>query len=332
MTHVFGIPEPEPLALRLAASRVRDTSGLLRVLHAAGPAPLLRFGSRSAARHWAEHREEAALHRAWLDIRAPLDLGILDSAASPAALADAIAARTGAWSTSELSRIAALPQEEARAVLAFGLRALGHDGLCGLDPVADPGERVWIALDPEQVITVEETTIGHDRAPWEIPATEFCAAHEVGDCFFFEGREEDFDWIWADAALPGRLLPQCWRGAEDRPAEAGYRIHELVSGPAGTLVLIDPDGVACGFRMGAILWIDEAHRGRGLSTPLIFAACDRMGGPIASANCCYSIEGHAAHVAAHRAALREAPCPVVPAEPAARKDADAEDGLNPNSE
>ncbi|MCE6959296.1 hypothetical protein LAZ40_09550 [Cereibacter sphaeroides] len=310
--------QDQPLWERLQASAVRDELGLLRPLHHAttasfdprGFAPFSHFGSRLAARERVRGREDAILHRVWLDIRNPLEVNDINDVHGPGSLARSINVLHGFWTKTELAAIERMGEEDALAAISTRLRERGHDGLFYFNKHEDPGSHAWMILDPSQVIPVMTTTVRRDRFAWEIPEAEFAPSGFVLDVFDVDGRDENFDHLWDAAADPAFLLPPCWTGSTALPRTSrhqGYEIRELPEWePEGTLVLFAPGGVPCGFRMGALTWIDEAHRGRGLSTPLILAAADRMGGPLAEEPCGYSPAGHAAHAAAHRAAVEEA--------------------------
>ncbi|OOY18273.1 hypothetical protein BMI85_04955 [Thioclava sp. DLFJ4-1] len=60
---------------------------------------------------------------------------------------------------------------------------------------------------------------------------------------------------------------------------AGIGFTGYITGePVGTLRLIAPGGAACGFHVGAQLWIDEYHRGSALSKTLVETMGDLLGG------------------------------------------------------
>lgn len=137
------------------------------------------------------------------------------------------------------------------------------------------------------------------RAPWRIPLSDF-----IGN--YIDGRaEEEYAPIWACARDPRSLGRAAWQAAD-----GGYAVHGLIDfEPDGTFVLLAPNREACGFYMDAQCWIDPAHRGQKLSTPLILAAAAHLGDtPVRDAHwgVGFSDAGLKAHIAAWRHAVGEA--------------------------
>lgn len=141
------------------------------------------------------------------------------------------------------------------------------------------------------------------KEPFELTADEFIGPYFVGDFFSIDGREdESYEtlWEWAEE-LENRRFP-VWVGG-------GYSICEINDyHPEGTFILLAPDGKPVGFYANAQCWIDPEHRGKGLSTPLILAAADFHGGSPTenTEGLGFSYAGYAAHIAAHRTAVKEA--------------------------
>ncbi|MCG2579066.1 hypothetical protein LZ012_18905 [Dechloromonas sp. XY25] len=80
-----------------------------------------------------------------------------------------------------------------------------------------------------------------------------------------------------------------------------------VAGTPHSLLLADKRIV--GFYAGSYLWIARAHRGRGLSIPLILAAAEHRGGTVLPPGVVvqgFTRRGLRAHRAAHRLAVRSA--------------------------
>jgi GNAT superfamily N-acetyltransferase len=138
---------------------------------------------------------------------------------------------------------------------------------------------------------------------WELSLYDFCQAGMVGPSFEIDGRDdEDYDVIWSFASDLKNLRFPVW-------ISGSYQIQEIDEfEPEGTFVLKYKDQ-AVGFYMDGQCWVDEDHRGKGLSIQLILAAADYCGGsPIRNADfgIGYSDAGYAAHKAAWLYAVNEA--------------------------
>jgi hypothetical protein len=128
----------------------------------------------------------------------------------------------------------------------------------------------------------------------------------VSEAFSIDGRADpDYEILW-DFAAERRLRFPIW-------FQDGYSVAELEGyEPEGTFILLHEIEGPVGFYTDAQCWIDPAHRGRHLSTPLILAAANFNGGsPVNSASrpwgpIGFSEAGYAAHQAAHRAAVQAA--------------------------
>jgi hypothetical protein len=141
--------------------------------------------------------------------------------------------------------------------------------------------------------------------PWQRTLDEFLGLHFVGEAFAIAGRaEEDYGPIWALASDPDSLGPPLPVGAPD-----GYEVRLVLNcDPYPTVVLIGPAGEPVGFDADGQVWIDEGHRGKGLSAFLILGVASLNGGYACrdGDGTSYSPAGHAAHVAAHRLAVETA--------------------------
>lgn len=140
------------------------------------------------------------------------------------------------------------------------------------------------------------------REPWEMTIDEFTGPAMVAEKFSIDGRkDEDYETLWIYAEDQDCLRPAVW-GSDS------YSIHEIEDyHPEGTFVLLY-NGKPVGFYTDAQCWIDVAHRGKGLSTPLILAAADFHGGSPTQNEwgLGFSDAGYKAHQAAHRHAVVEA--------------------------
>jgi GNAT superfamily N-acetyltransferase len=122
------------------------------------------------------------------------------------------------------------------------------------------------------------------RHPGGLTKQEFIGAASINDSLYsLNGRaagtglcDENHAHLWEAAEDVDNLGPVRWRGEGD---QADYSVrHMLDWEPEGTMVLFAPDGKACGFYMRAMCWVDEDHRGKGLSTPLILECAKELGG------------------------------------------------------
>lgn len=122
------------------------------------------------------------------------------------------------------------------------------------------------------------------RHPGSLSRHEFIGEAMVNDHLFsLDGRatdtgdfDESYEGLWEAAEDEDNLGPVLWRGVG---AQDGYSVRQMLDWePEGTMVLFAPDGEACGFYMRAMCWVDEAHRGKGLSTPLILECAKELGG------------------------------------------------------
>lgn len=103
----------------------------------------------------------------------------------------------------------------------------------------------------------------------------------------------------------GQLADLQWRGTayEGAGRHAGYRVRNAAE--TWTTALFQGETIV-GFYAGSHLWIARAHRGQGLSTPLILAAAAHRGGGIVPPGVAfqgYTPTGVLAHRAAHQHAV-----------------------------
>lgn len=170
----------------------------------------------------------------------------------------------------------------------------------------------------------DDEALDEAREPWQLTADEFTGPAIIDDQYTIDGRrDEDYTPIWSIAGLRDRddddpdeppapdaviLADDCalrwpvWTGD-------GYAVREIKDfEPEGTFVLVAPDRSLCGFYMDAQVWVDPAHRGKGLSSRLILAAADFHGGSPTrnTMGLGFSEAGYRAHLAAHRLAVAEA--------------------------
>lgn len=86
----------------------------------------------------------------------------------------------------------------------------------------------------------------------------------------------------------------------------GYAVGHVAGAPHSLLLA---EKRIVGFYAGSYLWIASAHRGHGLSIPLILAAAERRGGTVLPPGVVvqgFTRRGLRAHRAAHRQAVRSA--------------------------
>jgi GNAT superfamily N-acetyltransferase len=119
--------------------------------------------------------------------------------------------------------------------------------------------------------------------PGRMPKDTFIGTAMISEVFTFNGRgsedngdEDDYDHLWETAVKQTGMGPILWDGEGD---QSGYLIRAFEDWePAGTVALYSPEGEPCGFYTNAMAWVDEGHRGRGLSAPLIAASAKLLGG------------------------------------------------------
>jgi len=267
--------------MRFAAPRRSD--GTARLLHAGLDDPehwtgAGLFGSRDTA------RGPGARHvvSAFLDIRRPFE-----------APADCITLQD------VLSRMGLEGVEDLRG----SLLEAGHDGL-HLSASSEHDADRWWPVKASQIQKVAEMETHACRNPWEIDRSTWIGPAIISDIFDIEGRSEEFDHLWEALEEEGGNLGVLAR------LDGGWSVRWLDDWePEGTVGLFDPKGCPKGFYMGAMAWIDEDARGRGLSSHMILAVGDLLGGsPTRNIEGLgYSDAGHAAHVAAHALALSRRP-------------------------
>lgn len=170
-----------------------------------------------------------------------------------------------------------------------------------------PSLRKLSRRDPESLL--------HPRAAWSASFDAFIGPSVALPVFGIEGRDEEFDHIW-DVRLHDAPL---WASPD------GYRICAVPDPDwtPETLVLVSPLEGACGFYSGGLLWVDAAHRGRGLGAELVLAMTDALeASPTAyHGGLGFSPSGMAAHQGAWRLAVRRAVEQGLPVPGAVREEA-----------
>jgi hypothetical protein len=156
-------------------------------------------------------------------------------------------------------------------------------------------------------------------APDAIPASILSAtpAEFVGRCHVHEGyRLEGRLPAYAPFFAARPADPPLWVSDDGLHSVCAIDDPEFVMpetvvlpGPGclpPTAVLLRAADRTVGFYVAGMAWIDPGHRGRGLSPMMILSACVLVGGFAhdVSTTMGYSAAGHAAHLAAHRAARR----------------------------
>lgn len=270
----------------LNTSRVRREDGGLALVHhltgewefdAAHLAPFTHFGTRRAGRarvfDWPEKRQISG----FLAIDNPLELPDPGRSHDLSTWLDLISASAAGdiLDADIYARIEAHEQEtgEGLEMLAQALRDAGWDGIRYINACEDAGSTSWVILDPAQLLLVSDDLAAENRDPWELSLDEFIGPDMIGEMFEIDGHDEPYEHLWEEMICNAETLPLLARSPE------GYEARWLSDWePAATLGLFAPDGSACGFYMGAQLWIDGGHRGQGLSRLLVAAAADLLGG------------------------------------------------------
>lgn len=139
------------------------------------------------------------------------------------------------------------------------------------------------------------------QAVWGVPSEQFVGPHVVDNALYgFNGRHED-NAIHFEADIDEHEL---WTSPD-----GAYTVRSTKDPdwePSPTLLLVHTDTEIVGFYAAGMLWIDDAHRGRGLAPWLVLAGCIKAG-KIPYDNSVlmgFSEAGIAAHRAAHRLAVR----------------------------
>lgn len=134
----------------------------------------------------------------------------------------------------------------------------------------------------------------------------------------------------AQVLLPGlRLLPWQEPAYRGTGRHGGYSIRNTDDAWATALF---HGSEMVGFYAGSSLWISQAHRGLGLSTPLIVEAACRRGGTTLPAGVVfqgYTPVGVIAHRAAHRHAVLTALAQGLPVPAAVREEAGVDPSPSP---
>lgn len=259
------------------------------------------FGTRRAARKRALEWGEARMISCFLDIRNPLVLPDTGRCHDLDAWLDLISESEAmdVISGGECKRILDWEQAsgEGLEMLAALLREAGWDGVKYQNDCEDPGSTSWVILDPGQVHVVSDGPARLNLDPWELSPDEFTGPKIVMDGFAIDGKDENFDHLWEEMRDSGEELPVLARDP------AGWEARWLKDWePHPTIGLFSPDGGVGGFYMRGLLWIDEDLRGNGLSSLMINAAADLVGGcPLRNTDGIgFSPAGEAAHLSALR--------------------------------
>lgn len=299
----------------------RDDGGLCLVHHLtpewgfdpSGLAPFTHFGTRRAGRarvfDWPEKRQISG----FLKIENPLELPDPGRGHDLATWLDLISESPAAEMLDE--RIYALVEEheqetgEGLEMLAQALREAGWDGIRYINACEDAGSTSWVILDPAQLHLTSDSPAGENRDPWELSLDDFIGPSIVASHFEIDGHDEPYEHLWEEMICNEEALPLLALSPE------GYEARWLSDWePEATLGLFAPDGSACGFYMGGQLWIDEGHRGRGLSHLLISTAADLLGGSPTQneGGLGFSEAGYAAHAASWKRIRDGMPNEIIP--------------------
>jgi hypothetical protein len=152
------------------------------------------------------------------------------------------------------------------------------------------------------------------RSIWGVSLSDFIGPTVISEAFLVTGDEEELHVYFE--AEPARQ--PIWSNED-------YAIHAVADRdfkPDAT-VLLRYGGQTIGFYAGGMCWIDRAHRGKELSTPLIVAANLLHDAVPYTEHVGSSPAGLAAHEAAHRWTVNqalEAGLPVPPEVASANKD------------
>lgn len=152
------------------------------------------------------------------------------------------------------------------------------------------------------------------HAPWQRTLTAFAGRGIAQPSEMMRVSDDEAAAILATLSGVDWLLPTYM--GQGRSEE--YRVANATK-PA-TSGLFHGDRVV-GFYVASYLWIDRAHRGRGLAVPLILTAACQRGGTVVPPGVVlqgYTRGGVAAHRAAHGHAVRRALAAGLPVPPAVR--------------
>lgn len=119
----------------------------------------------------------------------------------------------------------------------------------------------------------------------------------VSEAFSIDGRGEDYDHVF-EWDPEGEAI---WTSPD-----GAYSVAALPDFEPDAVVLRH-GGRTVGWYLDGGLWIDEAHRGKGLAPEMILAAAERFGTTGRTATSMgFSPAGYAAHVRAHALAVERA--------------------------
>lgn len=156
--------------------------------------------------------------------------------------------------------------------------------------------------------------------PWEMGLRRFVGLFVVSPHFSIDGRrDEDYSVLWDFAQDPASLGSPVWTSDD-----GAYSVCECLEyEPVGTFILLEACGAPCGFYTDGQCWVDEDHRGKGLSRSMILASARYRGGPPirdSEHGIGYSPAGLAAHVSAWRHAIEQAVADGLPVPPTVLRD------------
>lgn len=297
---------------RIRNSVAYDWSGALKLLHHAtfsnfdvnDFAPFTHFGTRTAATErmkseapTSEAVNDSRLISAWLDIRNPIEISDVFDEHNALHLAELIQDRhPDIISESDIEDMLEMEAGPSEEFLQSLLDDAGIDGLYYRNDVEDVGSKSWIIIHPEQVIVQRDGPLSGSKDPWLLPEDEFIGPSFIGDIFSIDGAEEDYEHLWQDLNQERDAIPVLRRHGE-------WSVRWLADwDPEATLGLYNSDNTPKGFYMAGQVWIDEDARGEGLSSIMIEAAADILGGSPAqnSMGLGFSEAGYAAHSSAWR--------------------------------
>lgn len=272
----------------LTRSAVRTETGALQIVHHAtrdwGFAPsdmsvLSHFGTRMAARERVLEWPQTRLISALLDIRAPAYLPDINGTHEALPFARLVLSQksvAAALPEDFLARVTRAEDEagEGMEEIVAHLRMAGYDGIGYRNHHEDPGSMSWVIFDPRQIHVLRDGMASASLEPWEHDEDSFLGPVWVGEEHEISGRSDDYVHVWEALRRQGARAPDLTRDSD------GWSARWLSDWePHPALGLFDPQGIARGFYLQGICWIDPDARGHGRSRLMIEAAADLVGGP-----------------------------------------------------
>lgn len=163
------------------------------------------------------------------------------------------------------------------------------------------------------------------HAPWQRTLVAFAGRGVAQPSEMMRVSDDEAEAILATLSGVDWLLPTY----VGRRGDLEYRVANATKPATSGLF---QGGRVVGFYVASYLWIDRAHRGRGLAVPLILTAACQRGGTVVPPGVVlqgYTRGGVAAHRAAHGHAVRRALAAGLPVPPAVRAEVLA--GAGPGS-